>query len=65
MITFYTRKYLKSSGIGYLYEQKFLILNESKTSLMLKLSSQNSLKSFNILFLTWCKVLPICGDLNY
>ena len=40
-----TRKDFKSSGIGTLYK-KYLILNESKAKLMLKLSLQNSLLHF-------------------
>ena len=55
----YTRKDFKSSGIGSLYEKYFLILNELKTSLMLKFSLQNSLQSFESLFLIWRERLPI------
>ena len=43
-----------SSGIGSLYEKYFFILNELKTSLMLKFSFQNSLQSFGSLFLISC-----------
>ena len=53
-VNLYTRKDFKSSGIGSLYEKQFLILNELKTSLMLKLSLQNFLQSFKSLFLIWC-----------
>ena len=43
---------------------KLLILNELKTSLMLKFSLQNSLQSFKSLILTWCDGLPIYGNLK-
>ena len=49
-------KIFKSLGIGSLYEKEFLILNELKTSLMLKLSLQNSLQSFESVFLMWCEM---------
>ena len=55
----YTRKEFKSSGIGSLYEKLFLILNGLKTSLMLKFPLQNSLPSFESLFLIWCERLLI------
>ena len=35
-----------------------------KTSFMLKFSSQNSLQSFEILYLIWCERLPIYGNLK-
>ena len=63
-LNLYTRKDFKSSGIGYLYEKQFLILNELKTSLMLKFSLQNSSQSFDSLFLIWCERLPIYGNLK-
>ena len=34
---------MKSSGVAYLYEKQFLILNELKTSLILKFPLKNSL----------------------
>ena len=43
---------------------KFLILNELKTSLMLKFSLQISLQSQESLFLIWCEKLPIYGNLK-
>ena len=55
--------YFKSLGIGSLYERKFLMLNQLKTSLMFKFSMQNSLQSFESLFLIWCESLPIYGNL--
>ena len=64
-VNLYTRKDFKSSGIGSLYEKYFSILYELKTSLMLKFSLQNSLQSFESLFLIWCERLPICGNLKY
>ena len=63
-VNLYTRKDFKSSGIGSLYEKEFLILNELKTSLMLKFSLQNSLQSFESLFLIWHERLPIYDYLN-
>ena len=57
-------KDFKSSRIGYLYEKPLLILNELKPSLMLRFSVQNSLQSFESLFLIWCKNLPIHGNLK-
>ena len=60
----YTRKYFTSSGIGFIYEKKNLILNELKTSLMLKFSLQNSLQSVESLFLIWCQRLPVYGNLK-
>ena len=50
----YTRKDSKSLRIGSLYAKSFLILNELKTSLMLKVYLQNSLQSFEDLFLICC-----------
>ena len=41
-----------------------LILNEVRTSLMLTFSLQNSLQSFESLFLIRCDRLPIYGKLN-
>ena len=49
-INLYTRKDFKALGIGSLYEKSFLILNELKTSFMLKFSLQNYLQSFESLF---------------
>ena len=63
-VNLYTRKDFKSSGIGSLYEKKILILNELKISLMLKFSLQNSLQSFESLFLIWCERLLIYGNLK-
>ena len=57
-VNFYTRKDFKSLGIGYLYEKQFLILNELKTSLMLKLSLQDFLQIFEKIFLMWFERLP-------
>ena len=45
-VNLYTRKNFKSSGIESLYEKYLLILNELKTSLMLKFPLQNSLQKF-------------------
>ena len=45
-------------------KKKNLILNELKTSLMLKLSLQNPLESFESLFLIWCERLPIYDNLK-
>ena len=56
-VNFYTKKNLKSSGIGSSYEKLFLILNEAKTSVMLKFSLKSSLQSFESLFLIWCDSL--------
>ena len=53
-----------SLGTESLYEKNFLILNERKTSLMLKLSLQNSLQNFESLFLRWCERLPIAANLK-
>ena len=61
-VNLYTRKNFKLPGIGSLYEQHFLILNEIKTSLMLTLSLQNSSHGFTSLLLTWCDRLPIYGN---
>ena len=45
---------MKSLGIGSLYEKQFSILNELKTSLMLKFSLQNSLQSFeSFSYMVW------------
>ena len=52
-VNLYTRKDFKWSGIGSLYEKKMLILNELKTSLMLKFSLQTFLQSLESLFLIW------------
>ena len=57
-VPLYTRKDLKSSGIGSLYEKQFLILNELKTSLMINFSLQNSFES---LILIWKERLPVYG----
>ena len=46
-----------------LYEKLFLILNELKSSLILKFSLQSTLQSFQSLFLIWCERLPIHGNL--
>ena len=62
-VNLYTRKHFKSSRIRSLYE-KCLIVNELKTNLILKFSLQNSLQSFEILFLIWCERLPIYGNLK-
>ena len=51
-----TSKDFKSTEIGSLYEKYFLILNEIKTILMLKFSLQNSLQSFESLFLIWWEI---------
>ena len=48
-VNLHTRKDFKSLGIGSLYEEQFLTLNELKLSLMLKFSLQNSLQSFESL----------------
>ena len=61
-VNLYTRQNFKLPGIGSLYEQYFLILNETKTRLMLTLSLQNSLHGFTSLLLTWCDRLPIYGN---
>ena len=63
-LNLYTSKDFKSLRIGSLYEKQFLILNELKTSLMLKFSLQNSLQSFESLFLILCERLPIYGNLK-
>ena len=55
---------MKSSGGGSLYEKQFLILNELKTSLMLKFPLENSLESFDMLFLICYKRLSICDNLK-
>ena len=41
-----------------------LVLNELKTSLMLKVSLQNPLQIFESFILIWCKRLPIYGNLK-
>ena len=64
-VNLYTRKGFKLLGNGSLYEKNFLILNEIKTSLMLQFSLQNSLQSFERLFLIWCERLPIYCNLKY
>ena len=46
----YTRKDLKYLGIGSLFVKQFLILNQLKTSLMITLSLQTFLESFEIYF---------------
>ena len=61
-VNLYTRQNCKLPGIGSLCEQYFLILNETKTRLMLTLSLQNSLHGFTSLLLTWCDRLPIYGN---
>ena len=63
-VNLYTRKNFKSPGIESLYEKYLLILNELKTSLMLKFPLQNSLQNFESFFLIWCKRLPIYGHLK-
>ena len=63
-VNLYTRKNFKSSGIESLYEKYLLILNELKTSLMLKFPLQNSLPSFESLFLIWCERLLIYDNLK-
>ena len=62
-VNFYTRKDFKSSGTGSLYVKQFLILNELKTSFMLKFSLLDSLQSFESLFSIWCEGLPIYDHL--
>ena len=64
LVKLYSRKDVKSSGIGSLYENSFLILNELKASSMLKFFLQNFLQSFNSLLLMWCGWLLICGNLK-
>ena len=49
-VNLYTRKDFKSSGIGSLHEKQFLILNGLKTSLILKISLQNSLQNLKVYF---------------
>ena len=63
-VNLYTRKNLKSSESGYLYEKRFLILNEAKTSLMLTFSLQISLQSFESLFLIWRDRMSVYGNLK-
>ena len=61
------RKDFKSSGIFIwrcIYETWFLILNELKTSLMLKFSLPKFLQSFESLFLIWYERLLIYGNLK-
>ena len=53
----YYKRYFKSSGIGALYE-KYLILNELKTSLIFL---TKLFKKFRF-FLTWCERLPMSGN---
>ena len=57
-------KDFNSLGIGSLYGKKLLMLNELKTSLMLNFSLQNSLQTFESLFLIWCERLPTYGNLK-
>ena len=45
-------------------KNRFLTLNELKTSSMLKFSLQNTLQSFESFILIWCKRLPIYGSLK-
>ena len=52
-VNLYTRKDFKWSGIENKYKKKMLILNELKTSLMLKFSLQTFLQSLESLFLIW------------
>ena len=40
------------------------VFEKFKTNLMLKFSLQNSLQSFDSLFLIWCERLPIYGNLK-
>ena len=47
----YTKKDLKSSGIGSSYEKSFLISNELKIDLMIIFSLQDSLQSFESFYL--------------
>ena len=47
----YTKKDLKSSGIGSSYEKLFLISNELKIDLMIIFSLQDSLQSFESFYL--------------
>ena len=54
-VNLYSRKDFKSLRIGSLYEKYCLILNELKTSLILKFSLQSSLQSFESLFLILSK----------
>ena len=61
-VNLYTRNIFKSLGIGSLYERKNYY--QWKTSLMLKFSWQNSLQSFESLFLIWFERLPIYGNLS-
>ena len=50
-VNLYKRKDFRSSRIGFLFEKIFLILDEVKTSLMLKISLQNFFQSFESTFL--------------
>ena len=62
-VNLYTSKDFKSSGTGSLYEKYALILNELKTSLMLKFSLQNFLQSFESFFLI-CKIKKSAKSYN-
>ena len=55
---------LNHQELGLYMKNNFLILNKLKTSLMLKFSLQNSLQSFESLFLIWCERLPTYGNLK-
>ena len=64
----YTKKDLKSSGIGSLFEKQFLIMNELKTSSMVIFSLENSLQNslrFFFIIIIYCESLPIYGNLKY
>ena len=61
-IYLYAKKDLKSLGIG--SWKIILILNELKTSLMLKFSLQKSLQSLESFILIWCGSLLIYGNLK-
>ena len=63
-VNLYTRKDFKSLEIGSLYAKQFSVLNELKINLMLKFSLQNSLRSFESLFMIWCERLLIYGNLK-
>ena len=62
-VNLHIRNDFKWSGIWSLYE-RFLILNEVKTSLMLTFSSQNSSQSFYSLLLNWYDRLLIFSNLK-
>ena len=59
-VNLYFRKDFKSLGIGSLYKTDFLILNELKSSLMLKFSLQNSAYFQKFIFGMVRKVADIC-----